>query len=157
MGLELRSTAFGDGEMIPTVHTCDGADVSLPFAWVGVPDEAESLALILEDVDSVEGVWSHWVIYDMPVEVNVLDPAITPSKSLPMGGAQGRNDFGKIGYGGPCPSDGKTHRYVARLYALDAELRMEPGAERAELLQRMEGYVLEGCELMGRYRRPVDR
>lgn len=154
---ELKSTAFRDGEMIPSEHTCDGGDVSLPFVWVGVPREAESLALILEDVDSVEGVWSHWLMYDMPPRVNVLQPGIPPSKALPAGGLQGRNDFGNIGYGGPCPSDGKTHRYVARLYALDASLGLGPGAKREEFLEMIEGHVLESCDLTGRYRRLADR
>jgi len=157
MALELRSTAFQDGEMIPSQYTCDGDDVSPPVTWLGVPDEAESLALIFEDIDSVKGVWSHWVVFDVPPGVNMLPEEVSPSKSLSQGGAQGRNDFGNFGYGGPCPSDGKTHRYVVRLYALDTELGLEAGATREEVLDRIEGHVLQQSELMGRYRRVAAR
>jgi len=157
MALEVRSTAFRNGEMIPPEYTCDGEDVSPPVTWLGVPDDTESLALILEDIDSVEGVWSHWVVFNILPGVNTLPEAVPPSKSLSGGGAQGRNDFDNFGYGGPCPSDGKTHRYVLRLYALDAALGLEPGATREEVLDHMEGHVLQKNELMGRYRRLADR
>lgn len=157
MTLEIRSTAFQDGEMIPSQYTCDGDDVSPPVTWLSVPEEAKSLALIFEDIDSVEGVWSHWLVFDMPPDVNMLPEAISPSKTLSKGGSQGRNDFDNFGYGGPCPSDGKTHRYVVRLYALDSELGLEPGATREEVLDRMEGHILQQSELMGRYRRLADR
>lgn len=157
MALELRSTAFREGEMIPPQYTCDGEDVSPPLTWLGVPDEAESLVLIFEDVDSVEGVWSHWVVFNVPPAGSALPEAVPPSKSLSEGGAQGRNDFDDYGYGGPCPSDGKTHRYIVRLSALDTELDLEPGATREDVLNRMEGHVLEKSELMGRYRRLADR
>lgn len=157
MALEIRSTAFQDREMIPPQYTCDGEDVSPPMTWLGVPEEAKTLALIFEDIDSVEGVWSHWVVFDVPPGVNMLPEGVPPSKSLPQGGLQGRNDFDNFGYGGPCPSDGKTHRYVVRLYALDSELGLEPGATREEVLDRMEGYVLQQSELMGRYKRLADR
>ena len=143
--------------MIPFKHTCDGDDVSPPLAWMGAPEGTESLTLILEDIDSVKGVWSHWVLYDVPADVNALAEGISPAKSLPWGGVQGVNDFEEIGYGGPCPSDGKTHRYVARLFALDERLGLDPGATREEVLERIEGHALEEAELMGRYRRLADR
>jgi Raf kinase inhibitor-like YbhB/YbcL family protein len=143
--------------MIPPQYTCDGEDVSPPVTWRGVPDEAESLTLILEDIDSVKGVWSHWVVFDVPPGVNTLPEAVPPSRSLPEGGAQGRNDFDNSGYGGPCPSDGKTHRYVLRLYALDTKLGLAAGATREQVLDRSEGHVLQKSELMGRYRRLADR
>jgi hypothetical protein len=157
MTIELRSTAFEEGEMIPAEHTCDGEDTSPPMAWMGVPDEAESLVVILEDIDSVKGVWSHWVLYSIPPDVNALAAGIAPARSLPWGGVQGQNDFDTIGYGGPCPSDGKTHRYVVRLFALDERLELDPGVEREEILERIEGHVLDEGELMGRYRRLEDR
>jgi hypothetical protein len=157
MALELRSTAFQNGEMIPSQYTCDGDDVSPPMTWLGVPAEAESLVLILEDIDSVKGVWSHWVVYDVPPGVNALPEGVRPSRSLSRGGVQGRNDFGNIGYGGPCPSDGKVHRYVFRLYALDTELSLDPGATREDVLGRIEGHVIDETELMGRYTLLADR
>jgi hypothetical protein len=157
MALELRSTAFAEGEMIPAQYTCDGDDVSPPLAWTGTPEEAKSLALILEDIDSVKGVWSHWVLYAIPPDVNALEEGVAPAKTLPWGGVQGLNDFEDVGYGGPCPSDGKTHRYVVRLFALGEALDLGPGAERKEVLARIEGCMLEEAELMGRYRRLADR
>jgi Raf kinase inhibitor-like YbhB/YbcL family protein len=157
MALKLRSTAFQRGGMIPPQYTCDGDGVSPPVTWLGVPDDAESLVLILEDIDSVKGVWSHWVVYDIPPGVNALPEGVRPSKSLSQGGVQGRNDFDNIGYGGPCPSDGKAHRYVLRLYALDTELGLEPGATREDILDSIEGHVIREVDLMGRYALLEDR
>ena len=157
MTLELRGTAFAAGQMIPSEHTCDGEDVSPPLAWTGVPEETESLALLLEDIDSVKGVWSHRVVYRIPSDVNALVERIPPAKTLPVGGVQGRNDFEAMGYGGPCPSDGNEHRYVVRLYGLDAEASLEPGATREALLAEIEDHVIDQADLMGRYRRLEDR
>lgn len=157
MTLELESAAFGEGELIPSRHTCDGVNSSPPLTWTGVPGEAKSLALIFEDIDSVKGTWSHWVLYDLPLDVEALPGAIPPSDSLLWGGFQGQNDFDEVGYGGPCPSDGKTHRYVARLYALDQELGLDSGARREAVLDAIEGHVIEEAELMGHYTRLADR
>jgi len=157
MALELRSTAFQDGEMIPSEQTCDGEDISPPLAWTGVREGTESLAVLMEDIDSVKGVWAHWVVYGIPSDVNALIERIPPAKTLPVAGLQGRNDFDAMGYGGPCPSDGKEHRYVIHLYALDEELALEPDATREALLAEMEGHVIEQADLMGRYKRLEDR
>jgi hypothetical protein len=157
MALELRSTAFEEGEMIPSKQTCDGEDASPALAWAGAPDATESQVVILEDIDSVKGVWSHWVLYEIPPEVNALAEGIPPNKSLPWGGVQGRNDFDNIGYGGPCPSDGKTHRYVVRLFALDERVDLDPAASREEVLDAIKEHVLEEARLMGRYQRLDDR
>lgn len=157
MALALQSAAFGEGELIPSRHTCDGVNSSPPLTWTRVPDEAKSLALILEDIDSVKGTWSHWVLYDLPPDVEALPGAIPPSEPLLWGGFQGQNDFDEVGYGGPCPSDGKTHRYVVRLYALDQELGLDPGVRREVVLDAIEGHVIEEAELMGHYTRLADR
>lgn len=157
MTITLQSSAFRDGEMIPPKHTCDGNDVSPPLSWLDVPSQSESLALIFEDIDSVAGVWSHWVVYDMPSELDGLAEGIPPTDSLAVGGVHGTNGFGNLGYGGPCPSDGKTHRYVLQLYALDTELGLGPGATREQVLSRIEGHVIERVELLGRYQRLEDR
>jgi Raf kinase inhibitor-like YbhB/YbcL family protein len=157
MRLELSSSAFADGDMIPSQYTCDGEDVSPPLTWAGVPDGTERLALILEDIDSVKGVWSHWVVYDMPPEVDELPESVSPTFPRPGGGLEGRNDFGNVGYGGPCPSDGKAHRYVVRLYALDRQLGLLPGATREEVLKSVAGHVIEETALLGRYMRLSDR
>ena len=157
MALELRSVAFEEGAMMPSRYTCDGDDVSPPLAWTDVPDAAASLALIMEDVNSVKGVWSHWVVYDIPTEVNAFADRIPPAATLPSGGFQGRNDFDDVGYGGPCPSDGKEHRYVFRLYALDMRLQLGAGATRVQVLSAVEGHVIERGEREARYQRLKDR
>jgi len=157
MALEIRSTAFEEGEMIPSEHTCDGKDVSPPLAWTGVPDGAASLALLMEDIDSVKGVWSHWVVYNIPTDVNALPERMPSTKTLTLAGLQGRNDFDAIGYGGPCPSDGKEHRYLFRLYALDRRIDLGPGASREDILRAIEAHVIEQADLASRYRRLKDR
>lgn len=156
MTLELHSVAF-EGEMIPSRYTCDGDNVSPPLSWDSVPKETESLVLMLEDIDSVKGVWSHWVVYDLPPGVSEMKAEIPQIKSLTGGGAQGRNDFDEIGYGGPCPSDGKAHRYVVRLFALDERLGLAPGATREEVLEAIDGHVIEEIKLRSPYKRLKDR
>jgi Raf kinase inhibitor-like YbhB/YbcL family protein len=157
MPLELESAAFLEGEMIPPLYTCDGEDTSPPLRWTGVPDGTASLAIILEDVDSVKGVWSHWVVFDIPPATRVLAAGLSRAEAFAWGARQGRNDFGQIDYGGPCPTDGKAHRYVLHLYALDGELDLAPGRTRHELLERLDGHVIEEVVLSGRYMRLADR
>jgi Raf kinase inhibitor-like YbhB/YbcL family protein len=154
MSLELTSAAFDSGGRIPARYTCEGEDVSPPLAWRGVPREAQSLVLICDDPDSRNGPWSHWVLYDVPADKDGLEGDVPPDARLPWGGAQGRNDFGNSGYGGPCPSPpGATHHYYFRLYALDASLDLPPGATRQQILERIEGHILARTELMGLFAR----
>jgi len=152
MAMTLTSTAFTEGASIPQKYTCDGKNVSPPLQWEGVPGETSSFALIADDPDAPAGTWVHWVIYRIPPENNGLEEEITATRKLENGMVQGENDFGRIGYGGPCPPGG-THRYYFRLYALDTELDLEPGATKQELLDAMEGHILEETQLMGRYSR----
>ncbi len=119
MEIKLKSPAFGEGEMIPNKHTCDGEDISPLLEWSSVPAPCKSLALICDDPDSPSGTWVHWVIYNIPPQTNKLKEDIPVSRTLEDGSRQGTNDFRKIGYGGPCPHVG-THRYNFKLYALDA-------------------------------------
>lgn len=150
--IRVTSPAFSEGAGIPADHTCDGADISPPLQWSGVPSEAKSLALIADDPDAPAGDWVHWVLYDLPPTLDRL-PAAVPATARPStGGTQGRTDFGLTGYGGPCPPRG-THRYFFKLYALDALLRLEPGATKKELLEAMQGHVLAEGQLMGKYQR----
>jgi Raf kinase inhibitor-like YbhB/YbcL family protein len=151
--MELTSKAFDAGQEIPARYTCDGEDISPPLKWRNVPREVESLALVLDDPDSPSGRWSHWVVYDIPPEVRELDEDVPPEGRLPWGGSQGRNDFGELGYGGPCPGGGETHRYYFRLYALDAPCKLAMGATRAQLLEWAHDHTLAETELMGRFRR----
>ncbi len=150
--MEIKSSAFGSGEMIPVKYTCDGADFSPPLEWTAGPAGTKSFALICDDPDAPMGTWVHWVIYDIPPTTSMLAEGITREKELPGGGTQGINDFRKIGYGGPCPPGG-THRYFFRLYALDTVLGLKPGITRDQLLKAMKGHILAEAQTMGTYRR----
>ena len=141
MELKLTSTAFTEGGMIPKQYTCDGKDLSPPLAWSGVPAAAKSLALIADDPDAPLGTWVHWVLFNLPASTQKLPENIPPQKTLPDGAKQGMTDFGRIGYGGPCPPGG-THRYYFKLYALELELKLEPGATKGQLLKAMQDHVL---------------
>ncbi len=153
MAFELKSTAFENGGFIPKKYTCDGPDVSPPLSWTDPPEETRSLALICDDPDAPMGTWVHWVLFGVPPEIRELPEGVPTEKTLPWGGKQGRNDFGRIGYGGPCPPRGPAHRYFFRLYALDIEPDLSPGATKRELLRAIEGHILAETELMGRYGR----
>lgn len=146
MALDLKSTAFDSGESIPTKYTCDGANVSPPLQWSGVPDNAQSLVLICEDPDAPGRTFSHWVLYNIP-------PTTTALSEGDESGTPGNNDFGKSGYGGPCPPRGPAHRYYFRLYALDGDIEVVSGATRPQVLDSIEGHILAEAEWMGRYER----
>jgi Raf kinase inhibitor-like YbhB/YbcL family protein len=153
MALHLRSAAFQAGGDIPVEFTCDGRDVSPRLEWGNGPAHTRSFALIVDDPDAPHGTWVHWLLYDLPASAVHLDEGVPAQRELPSGARQGLNDFRKIGYGGPCPPPGPTHRYYFRLYALDTSLGLPAGARRAELEQAMKGHVLAQAELMGRYGR----
>ncbi len=150
--IEVTSSAFSSGGMIPSDHTCDGADISPPLEWSGVPQGAQSLALIADDPDAPMGDWVHWVVYDLPPDLGGLSSAAPAGEKLSLGGVQGRTDFGSMGYGGPCPPRG-MHRYFFKLYALDKKLGLKPGVTKKELLKAMDGHILAQGELMGKYQR----
>lgn len=152
MDIRVTSSAFEEGGMIPRKYTCDGADISPPLAWTGVPENAKTLALISDDPDAPMGTWVHWVLFNLPASEKGLPEGVPTDRELKNGARQGRNDFRHIGYGGPCPPSG-THRYFFKLYALDKALDLPAGTTRAELLQAMEGHILAQGQLMGRYRR----
>ncbi len=152
MDIKLTSTAFAEGGMIPRQYTCDGKDMSPPLAWSGVPTTAKTLALISDDPDAPVGTWVHWVLFNLPASVQGLPENVPTTKTLLNGARQGTNDFGRIGYGGPCPPSG-THRYYFKLNALDTELKLDAGATKAQVLKAMEGHVLAQGQLMGRYKR----
>ena len=147
--MKLQSTAFKDGEMIPGKYTCDGANVSPPLSWNALPTGTKSLGLICDDPDAPGGTWVHWVYYDIPPETTGLPENVASLQHPQSGGSQGKNDFRKIGYGGPCPPGG-THRYYFKIYALDAMLALPPGATKAQVLkeqkkQRVKSLILAGC------------
>lgn len=154
--MKITSTAFAHEAAIPSRFTCDGANVSPPLAWSELPDGTKSLALIVTDPDAPDPkapktTWVHWVLYNLPADVKSLRQAI-PEKGLPPGTLEGANDWGRIGYGGPCPPIGR-HRYVHTLYALDVVLSDLDRPTRAALLAAMQGHVLGSAELIGTYQR----
>jgi len=153
MAMELKSTAFGNAEFIPSKHTGEGPDVSPQLAWSDVPQATKSFALICDDPDAPMGDWVHWVIYDIPAESRSLEENIPEATTIAGGIKQGKNNFGRSGYGGPMPPPGKPHRYFFKLYALDTMLNLPAGLTKQGLLKAMEGHVLEQAQLMGKYKR----
>ena len=143
--ISITSSSFQAGGDIPAKFTCDGTNVSPALQIGGVPNEAKSLVLIVDDPDAPRGLFTHWIIWN-------IDPKTTrvAENSAPAAGVQGTNDFGKRNYGGPCPPSG-THRYFFKIFALDTKLELKPNARRAELDAVMRGHVLAQGELMGRY------
>ena len=152
MPLTIRSPAFHEGGAIPARYTCDGEDISPPIEWSGVPQGAKTFALTCDDPDAPSGLWVHWVVFDLPSSVTGLPEGVPPTPEISGGGRQGKNDFRKIGYGGPCPPSG-THRYVFTLYALDSTSGLPAGASRQDLLAAMREHVLGQATLTGTYSR----
>lgn len=153
MAFSVSSPAFTSGSAIPKPFTCQGTDVSPALAWSGHPKQTESFALIVDDPDAPVGTWVHWVIWNIPASAQQLPENVDKREHLDSGAVQGRNDFRKIGYNGPCPPPGNTHRYFFRLYALDGKLNLAPGATRQELDAAMKGHILAQAEYMGTFRR----
>jgi len=153
MGFELRSPAFAPSGTIPKKHTCDGPDLSPALEWAGVPEGTKTLALICDDPDAPVGTWVHWVLYNLPGDMTSLPEGVPPTETIEQGADQGANDFGRIGYGGPCPPPGRPHRYFFRLYALDVRVALDPGAKKGDLLRAMKNHVLGQVELIGKYGR----
>lgn len=151
--MQLKTTAFANGGDIPARFTCDGTDDSPALEWTEPPAGTQSFALLADDPDAPRGTWVHWVLYDLPATARELPEGLPPEGTLPSGARQGRNDFRKIGYGGPCPPPGPAHRYFFRLFALGRALGLPSGAKRADVDRAMEGHVLARAEVMGRYRR----
>lgn len=151
--IELMSEVFVNNGRIPERYTCDGGNVSPPLSWEGVPAEAKSLVLIVVDPDAPGGEFTHWVLYDVPPDLSGLPEGVPAAGEVEGIGVQGVNDFGRLGYGGPCPPPGKAHRYFFRLYALDVKLGLAPGASRSDVEDAMSGHVLAVGELVGLYER----
>ncbi len=153
----LKSSAFAPNEAIPRKYTGDGEDKSPPLSWSGAPDGTKELALIVDDPDAPTPTpWVHWVLYAIPPDTTGLPEGIAPSQrvSEPPGLMQGKNSWGKVGYGGPAPPRGHgRHRYFFKLYALNAPLGVEPGLSKEALLKAMSGHVLAEGELVGTYQR----
>ncbi len=148
--IQLTSSAFAPGAPIPRLYTCDDKNISPPLQWSDPPRATQSIALITDDPDA--GGFVHWVVYNLPATARSLPQATQASPDITGGGKQGKNDFGKIGYGGPCPPSG-THRYSFRLYALDGPLDLPSGASSAQVTRAMQGHILSQAEVIGMYTR----
>jgi len=151
MTLSVTSTAFAEGQPIPTLYSCDGQGISPPLAWSGAPAGTQSFALIMDDPDAPMGTYVHWVIYNIPAAVNELPEGMPGEAMFPDGSVQGPNTARRTSYGGPCPPSG-THRYFFKLYALDAIFKL-PSAGKDDLLRAIQGHILSQAELMGTYSR----
>lgn len=144
--MTITSPAFQQGGDIPLKFTCDGRNTSPPLQITGVPSEAKTLVVIADDPDAPGGLFTHWLVWNIPPQTNSIPEGIAPK------GVHGANDFGKSGYGAPCPPSG-AHRYYFRVFALDRELDLQSGAKRSRVNAAMKGHVIAQGELMGRYAR----
>jgi len=153
--LEIKSSAFEDGEYIPDKYACTSIDVSPPLEWSDVPEGTKSFVIICDDPDAPVGTWVHWVIFNIPAEKNSLEENMPNKDTLADGTYQGINDFKKVGYGGPCPPLGKPHRYFFKLYALDIRLESEVSGipNKRDIESDMKGHILDQVQLIGLYKR----
>jgi Raf kinase inhibitor-like YbhB/YbcL family protein len=149
--MNLTSTSFL-GAQIPAKFTCNGAGVSPQLAWTAPPAGTASFALIVTDPDAPRGTFTHWVLYDLPAGTRMLPEGLPNQGQLADSARQGRNDFGNIGYGGPCPPGHSPHHYVFTLYALNVKLNLPAGATRAQVEASMQGHILARAELIGLYK-----
>ena len=156
MTLTLSSTAFTNGNEIPSKYTCEGDDISPALEWTGVPDQTRSLVLIVDDPDAPDPrapkmTWVHWVLYNIPPDTTGL-PEATTSADLPHGTEEGLNDWKRTGFGGPCPPVGR-HRYFHKLYALDTVIKGMDKPIKAKIEAAMNGHIIAKTELIGTYKK----
>jgi Raf kinase inhibitor-like YbhB/YbcL family protein len=149
--LSLSSTAFKEGDKIPVKYTCNGQDISPPLLWGEPAQMTETFALIVDDPDAPGGVFTHWVLFNLPANAHQLGEGVPTQERLENGALQGTNDFGRIGYGGPCPPRGSAHRYRFTIYALDESLGLKPKVSKKQLLDAIEGHILAQGQLIGIY------
>lgn len=153
MGINLISDVFEEGDIIPIKYTCDDMNISPPLRWDTLPERTISYAILCEDPDAPAGIWTHWIIFNIPPNVKELSAGIKNEEKLENGIIQGVNDSGYVGYGGPCPPEGSKHRYFFRIYALDTTLNLGPVVKREEFLRALDENILDEGQLMGIYGR----
>ena len=151
--LTVKSDAFENNGYIPDRYSCDAQDFSPAISWGEVPSGTKSFALVCEDPDAPFKIWTHWVIFNIPAEQTSLKENITVGELRDLGIIQGKNDFGAIGYKGPCPPTGKPHRYFFNLYALDTTLSLEEGIGKAKLIAAMQGHIIAESNTTASYQR----
>jgi len=151
MSFQLFSSAFPEGGRIPLLNSCQGADVSPPLEWNGSPADTRTFALVVEDPDAPGGVFTHWLLWDIPGTVRALPQGYKPGPST----MAGRNGFGSLAYRGPCPPKGHgVHRYFFRLYALTVDsLNLQPASSPADLYRALQGKILAEANAMGTFER----
>lgn len=152
-GFRIESPAFKEGQMIPSRFTCKGEDISPALHWTAPPAGTRSFVLIAEDPDAPGGVWTHWVVFNLPASARAMPENVPKQGDVPGGGLQGLNSFGHIGYGGPCPPPGNPHHYFFRLYALDTMLSLKAGASKQDVLNAAKGHMLGQAHWMGLFAR----
>lgn len=153
MAFELKSSAFSAGQSIPIQFTCDGEHISPPLVWSGAPLQTATFTLIVDDPDAPRGIFTHWVLFNIPGDVNHLDQHVPQKHHLANGVVQGNNDFGSPGYGAPCPPKGNAHCYRFTLYALDVTMPPQAGISKQQILSVIQGHVLDQAQLIGTYQR----
>lgn len=154
--MQLLSLSFTAGGPIPVRYTCEGENVSPEFAWRDAPAETKSFVFIVHDPDAPRaGGFTHWILYNVPAGKAHLQPGVPGDDEVADTGIQGTNDSGEIGYTGPCPPSG-MHHYYFRLFALDRELSLHPGATHEEITDAVEGHILARAELVGTYRKKAE-
>jgi len=153
LALDLESEAFKSGGYIPDRYSCDAQDFSPSLSWADAPAATKSFALICDDPDAPFKIWVHWVIFNIPAETNNLKENITEEELSSLGAVEGSNDFGTLGYRGPCPPEGKPHRYFFKLYALDTTLELEQGATKSELIEAMQSHIVAETKIVASYQR----
>lgn len=153
MKIKISSSAFKDGDLIPSRYTCDGENISPPLNWSKPDERIKSFTIIADDPDAPSGDFVHWLVYNIPANINEFPENMTPARNISIGVKMGKNDFGKTGYGGPCPPSG-THRYFFKIFGLDTILHLEEiGLNKKQLLKAIEGHIIaDGC-LIGKYNR----
>ena len=149
----IASDAFNQNEMIPEKYTCEGQNISPEIKIPHSSDKVKSFALIVDDPDAPVGTFVHWVMYNIPAYKLEIKEGVAKLGKLPDGTLQGKNDFGKIGYDGPCPPPGSTHRYYFKLYGLDEFVQLQPGLTKAQLEAVIKGHIVDQAELIGLYKR----
>jgi len=149
----LTTTAFAAGAEIPEQYTCKGHDASPPLQWSGAPVKTGSFVMIMDDPDAPSGVWVHWVMWNLPRSAHALPEDVANEGEMDDGSRQGNNSFQRVGYNGPCPPPGHTHRYFFRLYALDEKLALTPPVGRGDVDAAIKGHVLAETEYMGTFHR----
>jgi hypothetical protein len=145
--MEIKSRSFNNEDRIPTRYTCDGEDINPPLDIIHIPEDAETIALIMDDPDAPNGTWVHWLIWNIPVinQSFSIDEGVEPADAV-----YGTNDFDKLEYGGPCPPFG-THRYFFKVYALDRVLDLDEGSIKEELMIEIEKHMIDWAQLVGKY------